>query len=70
LKSVFQQECLKRGVLFTGSQNICYTHSREDDERTLAVYDIALERLAAAVASGDPQRFLEGRAVQPVFRQP
>ena len=35
IKSLFQQECLKRGVLTSGSQNVCYSHSHADIEHTL-----------------------------------
>jgi glutamate-1-semialdehyde 2,1-aminomutase/spore coat polysaccharide biosynthesis protein SpsF len=70
LKSLFQQECIKRGVLFTGSQFISAAHTDDDVTRTLDVYDEALGELADAVAHGDAAARLEGRPVQPVFRQP
>jgi hypothetical protein len=67
---VFQQECLKRGVLFGGGHNISYSHSAADVAFTLETYRRALEQLDRALASGEPQRFLEGEAVEPVFREP
>jgi glutamate-1-semialdehyde 2,1-aminomutase/spore coat polysaccharide biosynthesis protein SpsF len=70
LKSLFQQECIKRGVLFTGSQFISAAHTDDDVRRTLEVYDEALGELAEAVAHGDAAARLEGRPLQPVFRQP
>jgi glutamate-1-semialdehyde aminotransferase len=69
LKSLFQQECIKRGVLFTGSQFISAAHTDDDVKRTLEVYDEALGELADAVVHGDAPARLEGRPVQPVFRQ-
>jgi glutamate-1-semialdehyde 2,1-aminomutase/spore coat polysaccharide biosynthesis protein SpsF len=69
LKSLFQQECLKRGVLFSGGQNICYSHSDADIEYTLRVYRTAMEILARAVESGDVLERLEGEPVQAVFRR-
>lgn len=69
LKSLFQQECLKRGVLFSGNQNICYSHSDEDLERTLEVYRDALEILVESIKANDTLQRLEGEPVQPVFRQ-
>jgi glutamate-1-semialdehyde 2,1-aminomutase/spore coat polysaccharide biosynthesis protein SpsF len=68
-KTLFQQECLKRGVLFSGSQNLCYRHSDDDIATTLAVYRIALEILAEAIAAGDVLDRLEGPVVEPVFRR-
>lgn len=70
LKSLFQQECLKRGVLFSGGQNICYSHTDSDIDHTLRVYRTAIEILAQALKSEDIQGKLEGELVQPVFRQP
>ena len=69
LKSLFQQECLKRGVLFSGGQNICYSHSGPDIEHTLRVYRTALDILSQAVREGDALDRLEGEPVQPVFRR-
>ncbi len=70
LKSLFQQECLKRGVLFSGGQNLCYRHSDADVEQTLRVYRAAFGVLAEAVKAGDVVQRLEGEPVKPVFRQP
>ena len=69
LKSLFQQECLSRGVLFTGSQNICYRHTPAQIDETLAVYRAAFEVVADAVESGDAAQRLRGEPVQPVFRK-
>jgi glutamate-1-semialdehyde 2,1-aminomutase/spore coat polysaccharide biosynthesis protein SpsF len=69
-KSLFQQECAKRGVLFAGAQNICLSHTQEDIHQTLRTYRAALEVMKEAVRSGDTARWLEGPPVQPVFRKP
>lgn len=68
-KSLFQQECLKRGILFSGGQNVCFSHSDADVERTLRVYRAALEILADAIKKGDVEKRLEGPPVKPVFRR-
>lgn len=69
LKSLFQQECLKREVLFSGGQNICYSHSNADIEHTLRAYRAAMEIVADAIRFGDALQRLEGEPVQPVFRR-
>jgi len=69
LKSLFQQECLKRGVLFSGGHNVCYSHSNADIDHTLQAYRAATEIMAEAIRSGDPLQRLEGKPVQAVFRQ-
>jgi len=68
-KSFFQQECLKRGVLFSGGQNLCFSHSDADIEHTLLVYRTVMELFAQAIKTGTVQNRLEGPAVQPVFRR-
>ena len=68
-KSLFQQECLRRGVLFSGGQNICFGHSNADVDHTLRVYRTAMEILATAVKNGDACQRLEGEPVKPVFRK-
>ncbi len=69
-KSLFQQECLKRGVLFSGPQNVSVGHGEPEVDRILRVYRSALEILAQAIRSGDVLNRLEGKPVEPVFRQP
>jgi glutamate-1-semialdehyde 2,1-aminomutase/spore coat polysaccharide biosynthesis protein SpsF len=69
VKSLFQQECLKRGVLFSGGQNICFSHSDEDVEHTLRVYRAALEITGEAIRRDNIVEILEGEPVQPVFRR-
>ncbi len=70
LKSLFQQECVKRGILFSGGQNISYSHSDADVEQTLRAYREALQVLATAIRSDDVRSRLQGEPVQPVFREP
>jgi len=69
MKSLFMQECLKRGVLFSGVQNICFSHSSADIEATLRVYRSAMEIFARAVVAGNVRESLEGKPVEPVFRR-
>ena len=70
LKSYFQQECIKRGILFSGSQLVCFSHSDADIDYTLRVYRTALELLAEAIASGNVEQRLAGEPVAAIFRKP
>ena len=70
VESLFQQECLKRELLFTGGHNICYSHTDRDIDYTLRVYRTALEILAQAIKEGDVAERVEGTMLEPVFRQP
>lgn len=69
MKTLFQQETIKRGVLFSGSQNICYSHSDEDIDYTLRVYNEAFEVLVKAIKEDNLEKYIEGEIVQPVFRK-
>ncbi len=68
LKSVFQQEVIKRGVLFAGYHNLSFSHTEADIERTLEVYGAALRRLRAAMEANGLEAALEGTPVENVFR--
>lgn len=70
LKSLFQQECIKRGVLFTGGHNICFSHSNRDIENTLKVYSSVFEIVKNAIKEDKVDRLLEGEPVKPIFRKP
>jgi glutamate-1-semialdehyde aminotransferase len=69
LKSLFQQEVVKRGILFNGNHMMTYSHTEEDIDYTLDAYRAALQVFAAALdSSRDFVEFLEGPAIEPVFR--
>jgi glutamate-1-semialdehyde 2,1-aminomutase len=66
-KTLVQQELLKRGVLFNGSNFICLAHTDGDIDEAADAYRAALGRLADGL-SGDLTELLEGDPVQPAFR--
>jgi len=65
--TMFRQECLKRGVLFSGCHNPGYSHSDQDIDHTLRVYRTALEILGQAIASGDVIDRIDSKPVEAVF---
>ena len=69
LKSLFQQECIKRGILFVGAHVVCFKHSDNDINYTLKVYRTALEILKEAIAQNRVRDYLEGEPLKPVFRR-
>ena len=69
IKSLFQQECLKRGVLFSGGHNLCFSHNDDDIDSTLRVYRAGMEILAEAIRKDEVSECLEGEPVKPVFRK-
>ena len=66
-KTLLQQELLRRGVLFNGSNFIAYAHTEADIERALAAYDEAFAVLAKALPD-DVASLLVGPPVAQVFR--
>ena len=68
LKSIFQQEVVRRGVLSAGYHNVMHAHSDEDVEQILEAYAAAVAVMVEALADGDLEGRLQGPPVQPVFR--
>jgi hypothetical protein len=69
MKSYFQQELLKNGILWSGFHNMSYSHSDEDIEYTLEVYTDVLQKLKNAVEEKTLSRLVLGEAIKPVFRK-
>jgi glutamate-1-semialdehyde 2,1-aminomutase/spore coat polysaccharide biosynthesis protein SpsF len=67
-RSIVQQELLKRGVLFNGSNFISAAHTDEDIDHAVEAYREAFAVLAYAMEAGDLAAALEGQPVQPAFR--
>nr|MBP8950675.1 aminotransferase class III-fold pyridoxal phosphate-dependent enzyme [Promineifilum sp.] len=53
MKSLVQQELIKRGILWSGFHNMCYSHSAADLDHTLAAYGEVLAELKGALEAGD-----------------
>jgi glutamate-1-semialdehyde-2,1-aminomutase len=68
-KSLVQQEMLKRGILFNGSNFISYAHTDADIDAAIQAYGAAFEILASALPD-DVEDRLEGPPLTPAFRTP
>ncbi|WP_118950359.1 aminotransferase class III-fold pyridoxal phosphate-dependent enzyme [Taibaiella helva] len=69
LKTLMQQEMIKRGVLWAGFHNMCFSHTDEDIAYTLAAYADVLPLVKAAIESGNIQQHLKGEVLEAVFRK-
>ncbi|MEQ1743990.1 MAG: aminotransferase class III-fold pyridoxal phosphate-dependent enzyme [Saprospiraceae bacterium] len=69
LKTLLQQEMLKRGVLWGGFHNMSFSHTDTDIDYTLRAYEDALPILKAAIESGNPEAYLRGEPLEMVFRK-
>ncbi len=68
IKTYFIKEANKRGILTLGYHNVSYSHTQEDVELTLAVYDEVFALIAERLQAGDIPHQLGCPAVAPVFR--
>jgi glutamate-1-semialdehyde aminotransferase len=69
LKSFVQQEMIKRGILWAGFHNMCFTHSDEDIAYTLKAYHEVLQLLKKAVEEKNITEKLKGEPLEMVFRK-
>jgi glutamate-1-semialdehyde aminotransferase len=69
MKSLVQQELLKRGILWAAYHAISFSHSEEDIDRTLEAFAEALEILRGAIKAKNIRKYLQGPPVKPVFRK-
>jgi len=69
LKSLVQQEMIKRGIIWSGFHNMSFSHTDEDISYTLTVYEEVLPILKKAVEENNVRDMIKGEPVQPVFRK-
>jgi glutamate-1-semialdehyde aminotransferase len=69
MKSLVQQEFIKRGILWGGFHNLSFSHSESDITYLLNAYKEVLPLLKKAVDEKDILKYLRGEVVEPVFRK-
>ena len=70
MKSYFQQELLRRGILWAAYHALSFSHKREDIDLTLNAYEDVLRMFKKVVDSNQSLRpLIEGEPVKPVFRK-
>lgn len=68
LKTLFQQECAKRGILFIGYHEVSYSHTKEHIDFTLEAYDEIMDILKDAINNNNVKNLLEGTVVTQIFK--
>jgi glutamate-1-semialdehyde aminotransferase/spore coat polysaccharide biosynthesis protein SpsF (cytidylyltransferase family)/predicted dehydrogenase len=68
VRSLFSQECVKRGVLLLATHNMTAAHDPLAIEQTLRVYAEVCKTVAHWLSEDRPEKYLEGEMIQPVFR--
>jgi glutamate-1-semialdehyde aminotransferase len=66
-KTLLQQEMLRRGVLYNGSNFISFSHGNSEIDEAIDAYDHAFAELAVALPD-DVERCLQSAPVSQVFR--
>ncbi|MEP7219079.1 MAG: aminotransferase class III-fold pyridoxal phosphate-dependent enzyme [Bacteroidota bacterium] len=69
VKSLMQQELIKRGILWAGFHTISFSHSDEDIAYTLEAYRQMLPIIKHAVVTNTVMEQLRGLPMEPVFRR-
>jgi glutamate-1-semialdehyde aminotransferase len=69
LKSLAQQEMVKRGILWGGFHNVALAHGDAEVGYTLQSWGEVLPIVAKAAAEGRVREALRGEPVEPVFRK-
>jgi glutamate-1-semialdehyde aminotransferase/spore coat polysaccharide biosynthesis protein SpsF (cytidylyltransferase family)/predicted dehydrogenase len=68
VRSLFAQECVKRGVLALATHNMTAAHDSLAIEQTLKVYAEVCKTMGKWLSDPHPEAHLEGEMIQPVFR--
>ncbi|MBN2571024.1 MAG: aminotransferase class III-fold pyridoxal phosphate-dependent enzyme, partial [Ignavibacteriales bacterium] len=66
IKSYVQQELIKRGILWGGYHNMSFSHTEEDVNYTLSVYDEVFCNLAKIINHDNLEKHLRGIPIQPL----
>ena len=69
MKSLVQQEMIKRGILWGGFHNMSFSHSDQDVGYALKAYRDVLPILKKTVDEKNVHGYLKGEPVEPVFRK-
>ncbi|MBT4711723.1 MAG: aminotransferase class III-fold pyridoxal phosphate-dependent enzyme [Alphaproteobacteria bacterium] len=70
LKTLFQQEAMKAGILAAGWHASSWAHTDDDVQHTLRAYDGVFGDLARWIGAGTLSENIHGERVQSVFRKP
>lgn len=68
IKTFFQQECAKRGVLFIGYHLVSFAHKKEHIDFTLKVYDQVMAEFKKVILNNKLKESLKGEIVTQIFK--
>ena len=69
VKTLFQQECVERGLITLGCHNVSFSHSDHYVEKILAIYDETISVITDILKKGDDiSNYLKGPSIEAVFK--
>jgi len=68
-KSFVQQELIKKGILWSGFFNMCYSHSDFDLYYTLMAFEEVLKKLNEKILNQSLNESIKGTPIQPILRK-
>jgi glutamate-1-semialdehyde aminotransferase len=68
VRSLLQQELVKRGVLILATHNMTASHTDADVNKTIEAYDASLAEIQNYLQSSKPESYLKGKIIEPVFK--
>ena len=68
IRTLFLQEMFRRGILITGSHNVSYSHSEEDIDKLLSVYNEVFPFIVNAISNKTLFDLLEAEVLIPLFK--
>ena len=69
IKSLLQQELIKRGILWSSFHNISLSHEQRDLDYLMEVYAVVLPLVDQAIKDGKVREMLRGPALGPMLRK-
>lgn len=69
MKTLVQQEMVKRGFIWAGYHNISFSHTDKEIEYTIKAYEDVLPILKSAVDEGNVKKYLRGDILSAVFKR-
>ncbi len=68
IKTFFLQEVFKRGVLVLGTHNLSFSHTKEDIEKLLTVYNEVLPMIKQNINNQTLLKNIHGEILKPLFK--
>lgn len=68
LKTLFQQECARRGILFIGYHEVSFAHTKEHIDYTLRMYDEVMALIKKEIKANKVKESIIGTVVTQIFK--